>query len=88
MDPETRAESLRRIAYARGHLDGIRRMIEDDSYCVDVLKQSYAVRRALEKAEALMLRGHLQHCVVDAITGGEPEPVLGELAELYQLAHR
>ncbi len=40
MDAETRADVLRRIAYARGHLDGIRRMIEEDSYCVDVLKQS------------------------------------------------
>ena len=88
MDPETRADALRRIAYASGHLDGIRRMIENDSYCVDVLKQSYAVRRALEKTEALMLEGHLHHCVVDAITGGEPEPVLSELTELYLLAHR
>ena len=88
MDAETRADALRRIAYARGHLDGIRRMIEDDSYCVDVLKQSYAVRRALEKTEAVMLEGHLHHCVVDAITGGEAEPVLSELTELYELAHR
>ena len=88
MDAETRAETLRRIAYARGHLDGIRRMVEEDRYCVDVLKQSYAVRRALEKTEALMLRGHLRHCVSDAITNGEPDPVLGELAELYELAHR
>lgn len=88
MDPETKAEALRRIAYLRGHIDGIRRMIEDDTYCVDVLKQSYAVRRALEKTEARMLHGHLDHCVVDAIAGGNPEPVLAELAELYELAHR
>ena len=88
MDAETRADVLRRIAYARGHLDGIRRMIENDTYCVDVLKQSYAVRRALEKAEARMLDGHLHHCVLDAIEGGTPEPVLAELVELYDLAHR
>ena len=88
MDADTRADVLRRIAYARGHLDGIRRMIEDETYCVDVLKQSYAVRRALEKAEARMLDGHLHHCVLEAIEGGEPEPVLAELVELYDLAHR
>ncbi len=88
MDAETRADVLRRLAYARGHLDGIRRMIEEESYCVDVLKQSYAVRRALEKAEARMLDGHLHHCVVDAIEGGDAEPVLAELVELYDLAHR
>ncbi len=88
MDTETRADVLRRIAYARGHLDGIRRMIEDENYCVDVMKQSYAVRRALEKAEARMLDGHLHHCVVDAIEIGKPEPVLAELVELYELVHR
>ena len=88
MDAETRADALRRIAYARGHLDGIRRMIEDDSYCVDVLKQTSAVRRAIEKAESRMLSGHLHHCVVDGVRGGDQHRVIEELVQLYELANK
>jgi DNA-binding FrmR family transcriptional regulator len=87
MDQDTRADVLKRLAYAEGHLAGVRRMIEQDTYCVDVLKQTYAVRRAIEKAESKMLEGHLHHCVVDGIERGDAA-VLDELVELYQLANK
>ncbi len=79
---------LRRLAYIDGHLQGVRRMIEDDKYCVDVLKQTYAVRRAIEKLEALILESHLQGCVVDGIREGRDEAVIGELIDLYEMAGR
>ena len=79
---------LRRLAYIDGHLQGVRRMIEDDKYCVDVLKQTYAVRRAIEKLEALILENHLQGCVVEGIKEGREEAVVGELLDLYELAGR
>ena len=88
MDQDTRGDVLKRMAYVEGHLQGVRRMIEDDQYCVDVMKQMYAVRRAIEKIEQQMLSGHLHHCVVDAIEGGRSEPVIDELLELYALANR
>ena len=87
MDQDTRADVLKRLAYVEGHVAGIRRMIEQDTYCVDVLKQTYAVRRAIEKAESKMLAGHLHHCVVDGVERGDPA-VLDELVELYQLANK
>jgi DNA-binding FrmR family transcriptional regulator len=87
MDADTRADVLKRIAYIEGHIAGVRRMIEVDTYCVDVLKQTYAVRRAIEKMEAQLLSGHLHHCVVDGIHAGEPR-VLEELVELYRLANK
>jgi DNA-binding FrmR family transcriptional regulator len=79
---------LRRLAYIEGHLQGVRRMIEDDKYCVDVLKQTYAVRRAIEKMEALILENHLQGCVVAGIREGREDAVIGELMDLYELAGR
>lgn len=88
MQPEERSEVLKRLAFIDGHLQGVRRMIEDDKYCVDVLKQTYAVRRAIEKMEALMLDNHLQTCVVDGIKDGRQDQVMGELAELYELSKR
>jgi DNA-binding FrmR family transcriptional regulator len=63
-------------------------MVEEDKYCVDVLKQTFAVRRAIEKLEAVILDGHLHGCVVEGIKEGREEEVVGELLELYQLANR
>ena len=79
---------LRRLAYIEGHLQGVRRMIEADKYCVDVLKQTYAVRRAIEKLETLVLENHLQGCVVTGVSEGREDAVIGELIELYELAGR
>lgn len=88
MDADTRADVLKRLAYIEGHLQGVRRMIEDDTYCVDVMKQTFAVRRAIEKAEAKMLAGHLRHCVVEGIRAGDPDTVIEELLELHTLDRR
>ncbi len=88
MLPETKAEALKRLKYVSGHLEGVRRMVEADTYCVDVLKQTHAVRKAIEKLETLMLDGHLRSCVVDGVKEGREDEVLGELLELYDVANR
>ena len=81
----TKQESLKRLNYIEGHLAGIKRMVEEEKYCVDVLKQTYAVRRAIEKLESLLLNGHLHTCVVEGVKDGREEQVVGELLELYSL---
>lgn len=85
---ENKPDILKRLAFIEGHVQGIRRMVEQDKYCVDVLKQTYAVRRAIEKAERLMLNGHLHSCVVEGIKDGRDEQVIDELLELYELANK
>jgi DNA-binding FrmR family transcriptional regulator len=86
VDTSSKPDILKRLAYVEGHLQGIRRMVEEDKYCVDVLKQTYAVRRAIEKLEALILDSHLHGCVVHGIKEGRESEVLSELLELYELA--
>jgi CsoR family transcriptional regulator, copper-sensing transcriptional repressor len=88
MDTDTRADVLKRLAYIEGHLNGVRRMIEGDTYCVDVMKQMFAVRRAIEKMETKMLDGHLHHCVMDAVAEGRQDEAFSELIELYALANK
>jgi CsoR family transcriptional regulator, copper-sensing transcriptional repressor len=85
---ETKQEALRRLAYIEGHLRGIRKMVEEDQYCVDVLKQTFAVQRAIDKFESLLLHGHLESCVVEGIKEGRDNEVLGELGDLFDLAQR
>ncbi len=86
MQDERRADALKRLAYIEGHLGGIRKMIEEDKYCVDVLRQTYAVRKAIEKLEALILEGHLHTCVPEGIKGDREDQVIEELMQLYNLA--
>lgn len=86
MQTETKTDVLKRLSFIEGHLAGVRRMIEADKYCVDVLKQTYAIRRAIEKMEAKMLDGHLHTCVVEGIREGRDSEVLTELSELYEMA--
>ncbi|MCA9847306.1 MAG: metal-sensitive transcriptional regulator [Dehalococcoidia bacterium] len=88
MDHNSKTDVLKRLAYVEGHLAAVRRMIEEDTYCVDVLKQMYAVRRGIEKAEAKILDGHLHHCVLEAVGEGRQEEVFTELLELYEMANR
>ena len=88
MPPQVKEECLKRVNYISGHLDGVRRMIDQDVYCVDVLKQTYAVRRAIEKLESILLDGHLHTCVVEGIKDGREEQVVGELLDLYKLADK
>jgi DNA-binding FrmR family transcriptional regulator len=83
-----RGDVLKRLKFIEGHLEGVRRMIEKDEYCVDVLKQTHAVRKAIEKVEAIILEGHLRTCVVDGMRDGRQDQVVGELMELYTQANR
>ena len=85
---EVKEEALKRLNYVHGHLDGIRRMVQEDKYCVDVLKQTYAVRRAIQKIESLILEGHLHTHVIEGVRDGRDKEVLGELMELYSLSDR
>lgn len=84
----TKEDCLKRIHYIEGHLSGIRRMLEEDKYCVDILKQTFAVRRAIQKLESRLLEGHLHTCFIQGVKDGREAQVLEELAELYTLSDR
>lgn len=88
MQTISKDEALKRLNYIEGHLSGVRKMIEQEQYCVDIMKQTYAVRRAIEKLEAILLEGHLQSCVPTAIQENRTEQVVSELVELYTLANK
>ncbi|MEK7681487.1 MAG: metal-sensitive transcriptional regulator [Chloroflexota bacterium] len=88
MQTNVRDECLKRLSFIEGHLAGVRKMIEEDKYCVDVLRQTYAVRKAIEKMEALMLEGHMHSCVVQGIKDGREKEIVGELMDLYNVGRK
>jgi len=81
-----KSDVLKRLNYIEGHIGGIRKMVENDQYCVDILKQTYAVRKAIEKLEAVILEDHLHGCVPEGIREGREQAVIDELMQLYNLA--
>lgn len=64
---------LKRLRRIEGQVRGIERMVEDDTYCIDVLTQVSATTKALEAVALKLLDEHLSHCVVDAAKKGGPE---------------
>jgi len=83
-----RTELDSRLASIEGHIKGIRKMVQDDTYCVDVIKQTFAVQRALQKFEAELLRGHLSTCVPAGFKQGRNEKMIEELTDLFALARK
>lgn len=81
----------RRLKTAEGHLRGIQRMLEEDAYCIDVIRQIQAVQAALNKVSAQILEEHLNSCLITAIRGEEPEErerVLKEIIDVFETATR
>lgn len=79
---------LNRLKTIEGHLRGVIRMVEDDAYCIDVIRQIQAVEAALGKTSALILEDHLNSCVITAVRGEseqERERVLKEIAEVFEM---
>ena len=88
MFTETKKDATNRISYIEGHLAGVKKMVGEGRYCVDVLKQTYAIKKAIEKLETKLLDGHLHSCVIEGVREGRSDEVLGELVELYGLSNR
>jgi DNA-binding FrmR family transcriptional regulator len=91
MDDITQKAVRQRLASAHGHLNGILRMVEEDAYCIDVIRQVQAVQAALSKVNALILDAHLRNCVTSAVRGDDPnerERVLEEVASVFAVTNR
>src|SRR6478609_5181573 len=72
---------LARLRRIEGQVRGVHRMVEDDTYCIDVLTQISAATRALQAVAIGLLEGHLAHCVVDAARNGDPEQKIKEATD-------
>ncbi|HVB26041.1 MAG TPA: metal-sensitive transcriptional regulator [Ktedonobacteraceae bacterium] len=81
-----KSDVLKRLSYIEGHIAGIHKMVEEDKYCIDILRQTHAVRKALEKLEAIILEGHLRTCVPEGIKDNREDEVIQELVQLYTIA--
>ena len=85
----THDEAAKRLKTVEGHIAGIRRMIDQGEYCIDVIRQIQAVQSALNKVSKIILEGHMNSCLITAVRGEDPierERVLEEIAEVFAAA--
>jgi len=80
----TRQNVSRRLKIAEGHLRKIIEMVENDTYCIDIMQQTSAVRSAIKKAEEVLLLNHLNHCVVNALSSDGKEKAIAELGQVFR----
>ena len=76
------AQIQRLLKTARGQIDGILKMVEEDRYCLDVSNQLMATQSILKKANRMVLKAHMESCVRQAMASGDPDEKLEELARL------
>ena len=87
MNSNAQKKALTALKRAEGQVRGVAKMVEEDRYCIDVVTQIEAVRAALAKVEADLLRQHLQHCVHEALTSrdsAQREKVIEELVGVFR----
>ena len=76
-------EIIRRMRIIEGHLKRVRKMVEEDRYCIDIIQQSLAVQNALKKVDELIFEDHLRSCVAEA-KGRKREEKLREILALFK----
>ena len=82
---------LSRLKNVEGHVRGVERMVEQDEYCIDIIRQIQAIQAALNKVSSMVLEGHLNSCVITAVRGDDPaerERVLMEIGDVFEAANK
>lgn len=73
-----------RLKIALGHLKKVQEMVSNDEYCIDIINQSLAVQSALKETDTLLLKNHLEGCVVDDIKKGKADESINEIMKLFR----
>ena len=83
---DQKQQLITRLKTIEGHVRGVQKMVDADAYCIDVIKQSQAIQRALDKFNSLVLANHMNGCVTTAIRSEdaqERERVVTELLQVF-----
>jgi DNA-binding FrmR family transcriptional regulator len=88
MQKNAKASALKRLGRIEGQVRGLARMVEGDRYCIDIVTQISAVRAALRRVEAEIMRDHVSHCVEHAIASGDKAEQRRKVSELMDVFGR
>ncbi len=78
----------RRLKIIEGQIRGLYDLVEKDTYCIDIITQTSAVKQALAKIEDMLLESHLRNCALDQMKGGKHNKAVGEILKVYKLKRK
>lgn len=81
----SKKQILNRLSYLSGHLEAIKRMVEEERYCIDIILQGEAVIAAIKKVDEMILENHLNTCVTEAIKGQDEKERKKKIKELLEI---
>lgn len=88
MDEDNKVRVVRRLKLLEGQVRGLQKMVEDDTYCIDVITQTSAVKQGLSGVEDILLENHLGHCVFHQMQSGETKKAREEIIKVYKLKRK
>ena len=88
MNEKSKAKVIRRLKLIEGQIRGLQKMVENDTYCIDVITQTSAVKQGLSNVEDLLLENHLDHCVQHQMKSGQTTKAKNEIIKVYKLKRK
>lgn len=79
---------IRRLKILEGQVRGLQSMIEKDTYCIDVITQTSAIKQGISNVEDALLESHLSHCLINQIKTGKADKATGEILKVYKLKRK
>ncbi len=79
---------LRRLKIIQGQVKGIQEMVISDTYCIDVITQTSAVKQALSNVEDMLIENHLQTCLQNQMKTGQVSTATHEILKVYKLKRK
>ena len=88
MDDKSKGKIVQRLKLLEGQVRGLQKMVENDTYCIDIITQTSAVKQGLSNIEDLLLENHLDHCVQHQMSSGQSAKAKAEVIKVYKLKRR
>lgn len=83
-----KAKLIKRLKIIEGQVRGLQNMVEKNTYCIDIITQTSAIKQALSNVEDVLMEGHIQHCLVNQIKKGQTSKAMTEILKVYKLKRK
>jgi DNA-binding FrmR family transcriptional regulator len=88
MEDKNKHRLIRRLKIIEGQLRGLQEMVLKDTYCIDVITQTSAVKQGLSNVEDLLMENHLSGCILDQVKSGQTRKAQDEILKVYKLKRK
>ena len=88
MKKDVKQKVNRRLKIIEGQVRGLQKMVDQDEYCIDIITQTQAVKKALSSIEDIMLENHLSIHVIEQMKGGKHAKAIAEILSIYKVSKK